>query len=282
MVTTYKAHDAAVQFRAAQAAHVGVNGVRIPRHAIAREMQNHTAETPLAAWQAAARSLVVRELMLQEARRLGLAAVPIEDGEGRRETEEEALVRALIEREIATPAPDQATCRRYYERNLSRFCSSDIFEAAHILLAAHPDDAPARSAARTLACGLTAIVQSEPERFATLAAAHSACPSSKAGGNLGQLTAGATTPEFETALRRLSPGEMTAAPVETRYGFHIIRLDRKIEGRPLPLDLVEGRIAEYLAERSRRQAIAQYLARLAAAARVAGVELPTPADLRVN
>jgi peptidyl-prolyl cis-trans isomerase C len=102
------------------------------------------------------------------------------------------------------------------------------------------------------------------------------------GGNLGQLTAGATTPEFETALLALKPGEMTGAPVESRYGFHIIRLNRHIDGRQLPFEAVQQQIAGYLEERAQRTAIAQYVARLAARARLSGVELPTPADMRVS
>ena len=65
-------------------------------------------------------------------------------------------------------------------------------------------------------------------------------------------------------MLRLQPGEMSAAPVETRYGFHIIRLDRHIPGRELPFEAVHARIAGYLAERVERTAIAQYVARLAA------------------
>ena len=75
---------------------------------------------------------------------------------------------------------------------------------------------------------------------------------------------------------------MTKAPVETRYGFHIIRLDRHIQGRQLPFALVRERIAEYVVERAHRTALAQYVARLAAQATITGVELPTPTDLRVH
>ncbi len=74
---------------------ISVNGVEISRAAISRETQNHPAGKPIEAWQAAARALVVRELLLQEARRIALDPQPITDEEGRRETEDEALVRAL-------------------------------------------------------------------------------------------------------------------------------------------------------------------------------------------
>jgi hypothetical protein len=69
---------------------------------------------------------------------------------------------------------------------------------------------------------------------------------------------------------------------ETRYGLHIIRLNRRIPGRELPFALVRERIADYLVERARRLGAAQFIARLVARAAIAGVELPTPANLRVN
>ena len=78
----------------------------------------------------------------------GLEPQPLSDGEGRTETDEEASIRALVEREVSTPAPDEATCRRYYEQNLRRFRSADLYEAAHILIAAHPGDRAAYAAAR--------------------------------------------------------------------------------------------------------------------------------------
>jgi peptidyl-prolyl cis-trans isomerase C len=261
---------------------VTVNGVTVPHDAISRETQNHPAPTPIAAWTAAARALAVRELLVQEARRLDLQAEPAVDEEGRRETEEEALVRGLVETQVATPLPDEASCRRYYQQNLGRFRSADIYEASHILIAARRDQPGSFAAARERALRLLCLLQDNPELFAELAGAHSDCPSAASGGNLGQLTIGATTPEFEQAMAALRPGEMTAAPVETRYGFHIIRLERHIPGRELPFEAVHARIAAYLAERVERTAIAQYVARLAARAEVSGVDLPTPADLRVN
>jgi peptidyl-prolyl cis-trans isomerase C len=261
---------------------VAVNGVAITRDRIARESQNHPSASPLKAWQAAAHALVVRELLLQEARRIGIVAIPRDDGEGRRETDEESLIRALIEQEVATPSADTETCRRYYEQNRHRFRSADLFEAAHILIPAVRDDKQGSSAARALAADLISQLRDHPERFAEMARAHSACPSAAQGGNLGQISDGQTTPDFERALKALAPGAMTQEPVATRYGFHIIRLDRRIEGRALPFEMVADRIADYLADSVRRRAIAQFIARLVSAATVTGIEMPGAAEHRVN
>jgi peptidyl-prolyl cis-trans isomerase C len=247
-----------------------------------REMQHHRAPKPIAAWQEAARALAVRELLLQRARRLGLTPAPMSDAAGRREAEEEALIRALIEREVSVPEPNEATCRRYYERNRARFRSPDIYEASHILFAAVASDRTAYAYARADAEAVLAALQERPESFATLARVYSRCPSAAQGGNLGQLMRGQTTPEFERALTALAPGEMCDEPVATRYGFHVIRLDRKHDGKTLPYEAVAGRIADYLRDSVRRRADAQYIARLASAARIEGIELTDADALRVH
>jgi peptidyl-prolyl cis-trans isomerase C len=259
-----------------------VDGVTIPRDAIARETQSHPAAKLLLAWHAAARALVIRELLLQEARRLAIEATPMHDDAGRRETEEEALIRELIDREVVTPEPDEETCRRYYAQNRARFRSSTIFEAAHILFAADERKPEVFAAAQRAAESLLADLRAAPRRFAELARTHSACPSAAQGGNLGQVSAGQTTPEFEEALQALSPGELTPVPVTTRYGLHIIRLDRKIDGRELPFEAVAAEIADHLRRSVRRRASAQFVARLVSRAQISGIALEGAAEHRVN
>ncbi|MGL4240392.1 MAG: peptidylprolyl isomerase [Beijerinckiaceae bacterium] len=250
---------------------ISVNGVEVSRAAIARETQNHPAAKPIDAWQAAARALAIRELLLQEARRLAVPAEPLADADGRRETDEEAMIRGLIEREVRTPEPDEATCRRYYEANRARFRSPDLCEAAHILvpIAGGGERADARRAAEALILRLA----EDPASFAALAKAHSACPSRDMGGNLGQIGPGQTVPEFEAALSAMTPGAVHREPVESRFGFHVVRLDRRIEGRTLPFELARPLIEDYLQERVRRTAERQYVQILAGKADIAGVAL---------
>src|SRR5262245_61236187 len=221
---------------------VSVNGVEITHAAISREAQNHPAATPMGAWRAAAQALVVRELLLQEARRLDLRPTPATDDQGRRETNEEALVRSLIDSQVATPAPDEASCRRYYGNNGVRFRAPDIFECSHILVAARRDQPEAFAAARLRAEALLARLREAPQAFAALATAHSDCSSRTNGGNLGQVTRGMTTPDFERALLTLEEGGISQL-VESRYGFHIISLERRIAGELLPFEVAHARIA---------------------------------------
>jgi peptidyl-prolyl cis-trans isomerase C len=190
-------------------------------------------------------------------------------------------LRGVIETQVRTPIPDAASCHRYYDANAARFRSGDIFECAHILIAARRDDTDAFTAARQRADRLLLHLREHPADFAELASSQSDCPSGTVGGNLEQVTPGVTTPEFEAALRRLTPGAISPV-VETRYGLHIIRLDRHLPGRLLPFELVQWKIETYLAERSQRIAAAQYVALLASRAQVIGIDLPTPASLRVH
>jgi peptidyl-prolyl cis-trans isomerase C len=261
---------------------VSVNGVVIARDAITREIQNHPAPRPIDAWHEAARALVVRELLLQEAARLGIVSEPNSDTSGRRETDEEALIRALAEQEIKTPEPDEEVCRRYYESHLAQFRSADVYEAAHILFAARQDDEAGFAEARRQGQTIHARLRQNPELFDELAAVHSACPSGAQGGNLGQLTAGQTTPEFERALFALKPGTIGDDLAPTPYGHHIIRLGRKIEGRQLPFELVFERIAGYLRESVSRRATAQYIARLVSRATITGIAIEGAEAHRVN
>ncbi|MDP3077351.1 peptidylprolyl isomerase [Bradyrhizobium sp.] len=251
---------------------IAVNGRVIPREAIAREVQNHPAEKPILAWQAAARALVVRELLLQESTRLDIQAEPLSDPEGRSETAEEAAMRVLIEREVVTPQPDEAACIRFYEQNRQRFRAGDLYEAAHILIAAPSADIAARASARTTADTILSAVRADPPLFAEFARSHSDCrTSAQEGGRLGQLTRGQTVAEFETALQRMRPGEF--AVTETRYGFHVVRLDQHAPGQLLPFELARDRIADYLATSVQHRALAQYVSVLAGRAEIVGVTL---------
>jgi peptidyl-prolyl cis-trans isomerase C len=224
---------------------VSVNGVVIPHEAISRETQNHPAPTPLAA-DRRRKALVVRELLLQEARRRELTPGPAKDAQGRQETDDESLIRQLLETAAKIPDADRETCRRYYDRNRGRFRSPTMYEVAHFLFAAPRRDPTSFRGAVRKAESMIAILKEAPDRFEDLARGHSDCPSGADGGALGQITSGQTTPEFEAALETLKEGKITDRPVATRYGVHIIRLDRRIDGAELPFEMVEQEIAKYL------------------------------------
>lgn len=252
---------------------VRINGREISRVAITREIQNHPADNPVEARDAAVQALVVRELLLQEARAKGLVAEPLELGPGQHETDEDALVRQLLDDALTLPSPTEDECKRFYETNVDRFRSTAIWEPAHILLSVPPSDAAARTAARNKASEIIKLLGEQPDRFAQIARDYSTCPSREQGGNLGQISPGQTTPAFEAALKTMTPGTISSVPVETRYGFHVIRLDRCVEGRTLPFEAVHKKISDYLADAVFQRAVSQFVSLLAGKATIEGVEI---------
>ena len=78
-------------------------------------MHSAPKEKPGLAWRAAAQALAVRTLLLQAALRSGVDHEPIQLGEGREESAEEALIRSFLESEIDPEAITEADCRAAYE-----------------------------------------------------------------------------------------------------------------------------------------------------------------------
>jgi peptidyl-prolyl cis-trans isomerase C len=261
---------------------VSVNGVVIPRSEIAREVQYHPASSPSSSWRQAAEALVLRQILLQEAKRRSLTPRVETDEKGRIETEEEAVIRQLVEQDVQVPTPNEDELQRFYEANRTAFHSQEIVEARHILVSARAADEAGYAAARNKAEAIAVQLVTRPELFEDLARAHSDCASSGEGGVLGQIVPGETTHEFEAAVAKLEEGQTTPAPVATRYGFHIIRLDRRIPGAEMPFETVSRRIADYLVERARRTATAQYIARLVSRAEIRGIEIAGAEAYRVN
>jgi peptidyl-prolyl cis-trans isomerase C len=250
---------------------VAVNGVEITPEAIADEIQHHPAPDAESAWIAAARALAVRELLLQEAARLGLAAAPERDEAGRIEADDDALVRLLLEREVEPERAGEAECRRYYEAKAERFRTPDLFEAAHILIEPDGDDEPAWDAARRQAETIAAEIGDDAAAFAAAARAFSRCPSAQQDGSLGQIRRGELAAPVQAGIEALAEGRTGRAPVRSRFGWHVLRLQRRIEGRTLPFEIVRDRIADMLEARSWSMAAARYVASLAADAQVEGV-----------
>jgi peptidyl-prolyl cis-trans isomerase C len=251
---------------------VAVNGAEIPTSIIDAEVQNHRAESAEEARVETTRALVVRELLLQEARRLELVPVVLSGDSRFSETEDEALIGRLLDQRVETSKADEAACREYYRNHPDRFLSPDLFEPAHILLSAAPTDTESYEAAVTRAEAIIATVLAHPGKFAEIAREQSDCSSAKDGGALGQVTRGQTAPEFETFLFALKEGQICPVPIKSRYGVHVLRLDRKIDGRTLPFDAVCDKIAAYLEEAGWRRGVHDFIGELAAHAEIEGVD----------
>jgi peptidyl-prolyl cis-trans isomerase C len=83
-------------------------------------------------------------------------------------------------------------------------------------------------------------------------------------------------PEFEAALADLAPGEIGTTPVESRFGFHVVRLDHRAIGKPLPFEAAEARLREYLREARWRERLNDWVRVLASTMEIEGFDLDSP------
>ena len=207
-----------------------------------------------------------RELLRQRAVAVGLLDAAVED-----EAQIDGAIEALLEKEVATPVPTEAECRRYYEQNPTEFESGDLVHARHILFQVTPQVNVPQMRARAEEALNTLLA--EPDRFAAMAAELSNCPSGEQGGNLGQVSRGDMVPEFEKALFKFGASGILRDLVKTRYGFHIVAVDQRIPGHRLPFDVVQEQIAARLRSRVEEKALRQYVSVLAGQAEIEGVQL---------
>ena len=218
-----------------------------------------------AAGHASPEAAAVRELLRQRAVAAGLAAA------GTTGAETDVAIEQLLEAEVSTPEPGEEECRRYYDAHPATFASGELAFARHILFQVTPG-APV-PAIRAKAELTLAELAKDSSRFEQVARELSNCPSGQHGGNLGQLGRGETVPEFEQALFNGAYTGLYPQLVKTRFGFHVLAVDRREPGRQIPFDAARERIAQWLRERVTTRALQQYVSVLAGQAAVRGVDL---------
>lgn len=101
---------------------IKVNDVEITDEDVFEEMQYHPSENRLEATDAAAKALLVKEILRQEAVSQGLLGLEADD------TEQENAIVKLVEDNVTTPNAGQDVCQRYYEQNTERFKAQDTGE----------------------------------------------------------------------------------------------------------------------------------------------------------
>lgn len=258
---------------------IEINGVKITPDEIDAEVQYHPAKNLFLSKYEAMRALVIRELLLQRASELGLChrdeAVKKPD----------SVIESLLLQEITVPEADPETCRHYYDNNKSHFFTSPLYEVSHILYMAPPDEAKARAEALFKAHTALAQLKSSPHLFEAIAREESACSSAKEGGRLGQITRGQTMPAFETALFAMKAGDISAEPVVSEVGYHIIKVHQWIQGQQLPFETVAEWIAKQLYEKSWRHAFHHYIQLLTGRCKISGFrfeDVQNPLGSRLN
>ena len=151
---------------------------------------------------------------------------------------------------------DQAVAD-YYASHAAQFGQPEQRSASHILIAVDKNaDAATRAKAKAKATELVQIVQKEPGRFAELARTQSQDPGSAAqGGSLGSFGRGMMVKPFEEAVFSMKPNEIRG-PVESDFGYHIIRLDSIRAAQTAPLAQVRAAVVEELRKQQAQKAFA--------------------------
>lgn len=250
---------------------VVVGATEISAHEVGLEAQYHPATSWEHAYHAAERALVLRELFVLECLRRGLLASRPRD-----ERTTQAAIETLLSRAVPERLVEEQRCLEFYLDHPDKFVGEPLYDVSHILLGAPPEDPEARLAARAAAEQLRAELLARPESFERRARERSGCPSAGSGGRLGQVSPGETEAQFESVLRRLQPGELSEA-IETRHGWHLIRLEARAEGKRLPFELVRDRIRTFLEEREFRAALHAFVLELGTRYGVQGFDLESQA-----
>lgn len=132
----------------------------------------------------------------------------------------------------------------YYKEHAAQFVLAEERRASHILISV-PTDASAadKAAAQDKARNIWKEAKQKPENFAQLAKQYSQDTGSAAqGGDLGFFARGAMVKPFEDAAFKMSEGEI-GEPVQSDFGFHIIKLVAVKPGKARTLSEVRGEIA---------------------------------------
>jgi peptidyl-prolyl cis-trans isomerase C len=114
------------------------------------------------------------------------------------------------------------------------FNTGDTVSASHILV----DSAEQAEA-------LMAAIQAGEIAFEAAAQEYSSCPSGQQGGSLGEFGRGQMVPEFDEACFTMEVGELRG-PVQTQFGFHIIRLNARNEAKIMEYSEVKENIEQHL------------------------------------
>jgi peptidyl-prolyl cis-trans isomerase C len=168
-----------------------------------------------------------------------------------------------------TTESTDADAKDFYEKNPQHFEAPEMVRASHILFRLAPDASPEQVTA-TLKKAETATARAKKEDFAKLAAELSEEPgAAERGGDLNFFPLkGAMVEEFADAAFKLKKDEVSAEPVRTQFGYHVIKVtDRKAAGKQ-SLEDAKPQILSYLAREQKKNAIDGVMAALRSGADV--------------
>ncbi len=186
--------------------------------------------------------LIADKLLLQEARRNLYEAEP----EFRAELaklKDNLLIRYAGNKALGNISASDKEVREFYDANPDKFIGQATVNASHILV--DTED---------LAKEILAKIKSGDVTFEDAAREYSSCPSKEEGGCLGDFGKGQMVPEFDAAVFAMEVGEVTETPLQTQFGFHLIKLNSKQDGELVPFDAIAPKIKEMLTSEKVRAA----------------------------
>jgi peptidyl-prolyl cis-trans isomerase C len=188
--------------------------------------------------------LIAREVFAQEAEKRGLARK--DDVQKQLETvRQDILIRAMIRDHLQTNPVKDDEIKAEYDK-LAKEAGGKEYKARHVLV---ETEAEAKAIVDQLKKGA---------KFEELAKKSKDPGSAQSGGDLDWNTADTFVKPFSEAMVQLEKGKFTEAPIQTQFGWHVIRLDDTRDMQPPPLEQVKPQIQQEL-ERRRIQELQQDL-----------------------
>ncbi len=144
------------------------------------------------------------------------------------------LAASMFQKYIKEKTPTDADLRAEYDRQIAGMPKAE-FHASHILV---KEEAQAKDIVAQLGKGA---------KFDVLAKKYSIDPGSKDhGGDLNWFTPEKMVKPFSEAVAKLTKGEYTKEPVQTQFGWHVIRLDDTRPLNPPPFESVKDRLGQFV------------------------------------
>lgn len=161
----------------------------------------------------------------------------------RAEIEKSEIINRQVRKRVNITAED---VERYYRLNAKKYTTEERVRLRHILLSLPDGAPPEREKEVTLKALEIRNRAMAREDFAKLAQSYSEGAGAEGGGDIGWVNRGSLLKEIEeSAFNKLSVGEVSQ-PLRTSLGVHLIKLDGREGGQPLPLSEVAGKIKEEL------------------------------------
>jgi peptidyl-prolyl cis-trans isomerase C len=183
----------------------------------------------------------------------------VDEAEFKDQVRRTLLVTRFVDREVVGDIKvTDEDVRRYYDQNPTEVNRQEAVHLAEILVRVAPGAAQnERAKAREKIEAILKELKSGAD-FADLARKYSDGPEARNGGDTGWLPRGKGPPAIMEIAFALQPGQ-TSDVVETRLGFHILKVLGKREAGPIPFDEAKERIRMRLVVREREARIRSYV-----------------------